>query len=236
MILEVATRLPNRIQMKNLSLIVFLGIMSFYASAQKIEIKKEHFTASKSIVAITKMDGENVVNVRYDTTVQGVDNPTFAKVMGSDFNNGIIEVKVLGRIQKNAPSSSRGFIGIAFRVNDDCSKFENIYLRPTNGRADDQIRRNHSTQYFSYPDYKFDRLRKESPEKYESYADMGIDEWITMRIEIEGTKAKLYVNDAKHPTLIVNDLKHGASLSGSVGLYVGNWTDGYFKDLKIWKK
>ena len=222
--------------MKSVSITVLFGIMSFYTSAQKIEIKKENFIASKSIVTITKMGGESVVNVRYDTTVQGVDNPTFAKVVGSNFNNGIIEVKVLGRIQKNAPTTSRGFIGIAFRVNDDYSKFENIYLRPTNGRADDQIRRNHSTQYFSYPDYKFDRLRKESPEKYESYADMEIDEWITLRIEVEGTKAKLYVNDAKQPALIVNDLKHGAALSGSVCLYVGNWTDGYFKDLKIWKK
>jgi hypothetical protein len=36
--------------------------------------------------------------------------------------------------------ASRGF-GIAFRVQGN--RFEYIYLRPTNGRADDQIRRNH---------------------------------------------------------------------------------------------
>jgi hypothetical protein len=44
-------------------------------------------------------------------------------------------------------------------------------LRPTNGRADDQVRRNHSTQYISYPDFPWYRLREETPGMYESYSD-----------------------------------------------------------------
>ena len=71
---------------------------------------------------------------------------------------------------------SRGFIVVAFRIGENNSKIEGIYIRPTNGRTDDQIRRNYSIQYFSFPDYKFDRLRKESPEKQETYADMGLNE------------------------------------------------------------
>jgi len=62
------------------------------------------------------------------------------------------------------------------------TKFECIYIRPTNGRSRDQVRKNHSIQYFSYPDYKFSRLRKEFPEKYESHADMGLNEWIKMKM------------------------------------------------------
>ena len=115
------------------------------------------------------------------------------------------------------------------------SQFECIYIRPTNGRADDQVRRNHSIQYFSFPDYKFDRLRKESPEKYESYADMGLNEWIKLKIEVKGKQAKLFINDNKQPSLIVNDLKHGDNSSGAVGLYVDNGTEGFFTDLKIRK-
>jgi hypothetical protein len=84
----------------------------------------------------------------------------------------------LSRLLPNAPGSARGFIGLAFRNKDDNSKFESIYIRPTNGRADDQVRRNHSIQYFSFPDYDFERFRKEAPEKYESYAVMGLIEWI----------------------------------------------------------
>ena len=50
------------------------------------------------------------------------------------------------------PSFARGFIGLAFRVSASKDKFEGIYVRPTNGRADDQIRRNHSIQYFHFQD------------------------------------------------------------------------------------
>jgi len=96
-----------------------------------------------------------------------------------------------------------------------------------------QVRRNHSIQYFSFPDYKFDRLRKESLEKYESYADMGLNEWIKLKIEVKGKQAKLFINDNKQPSLIVNDLKLGDNSSGAVGLYVDNGTEGYFMDLGI---
>src|SRR5438128_8445754 len=51
------------------------------------------------------------------------------------------------------PLPARGFIGIAFRVRGD--RYEYIYLRPTNGRADDQVRRNHSTQYSAHPSFSF---------------------------------------------------------------------------------
>jgi hypothetical protein len=55
-----------------------------------------------------------------------------------------------------------------------------MYIRPANGRVDDQIRRNHSIQYYAYPDLKFDKLRQIGTEKYESYLDMGLNKWITI--------------------------------------------------------
>ena len=147
----------------------------------------------------------------------------------------MIEVKVLSRLLKNAPPTARGFIGIAFRIDDKNSMFESIYIRPTNGRADDQVRRNHSIQYFSYPDFKFDKLRKISPEMYESYADMGLNEWITMRIEVKDNEAKLFLNNSQYPVLLVKDLKHGENTEGGIGLWVDIGTEGFFKDLKIIK-
>jgi hypothetical protein len=98
------------------------------------------------------------------------------------------------------------------------------------------VRRNHSIQYYAYPDYKFDRLRKEAPERYESYADMELNHWITMRIEVKDSVAKLFLNDNKQPSLIVNDLKIGVNASGSIGLWVDTGTEGHFADLKIIKK
>ena len=93
---------------------------------------------------------------------------TYAVIKDVLFRDGTIEVDMAGQPAGGAGGTARGFIGVAFRLQGD-ERFEYIYLRPTNGRADDQIRRNHSTQYSSFPDFSFARLRQEAPEKYESY-------------------------------------------------------------------
>ncbi|QNA44774.1 family 16 glycoside hydrolase [Lacibacter sediminis] len=211
-------------------------LFSINLNAQTIKLDAGSLEAVQVYMSIEKLMGSKVVKAVKDSTVKEVDEPTFVKVKGIQFSNGTIEVKVLSRLLKNAPVFSRGFIGIAFRINENNTKFESIYIRPTNGRANDQVRRNHSTQYYSYPDYKFDRLRKESPELYESYADMELNKWITMRIEVNGAQAKLFLDHNKQPSLIVNDLKHGANASGAIALWVEVGTEGYFKDLKITKK
>ena len=195
--------------------------------------KIANFRPVNTFMNTDKIEGKDTIRVTKDPKVTDVDEATFARLIDSDFRNGIIETKVLSRLLENAPDFARGFIGVAFRIDESNSKFECIYIRPTNGRAEDQLRRNHSTQYFSYPDFKFDRLRKESPEKYESYADMGLNEWITIKIEVKDEKAKLYLNGQEHPVLIVNDLKHGAGVSGGIGLWVEVGTEGHFSGLKV---
>jgi len=188
-------------------------------------------------MTITKIDGREAVRVVRDTAIKGADIPTFVRLNNTgDFSNGTIEVTLLSLLLPTADATARGFIGLTFRINQDNSRFEGIYIRPTNGRAEDQLRRNHSTQYFSYPDYKFDRLRKESEGKYESYADMGLNEWIKMKIVIKDAQAKLYLNDNPQPTLIVNDLKLGAANSGAIGLFLDGGTDAFFRDIKVVKE
>lgn len=220
----------------NRFLIFMLMLFVRNLNAQTIKLDTGRLEAVQVFMSIEKLMGSQVVKVIKDSTVKDVDEPTFVKIKAVDFSNGIIEVKVLSRLLENASETARGFIGIAFRINDDNTKFENIYIRPTNGRANDQVRRNHSIQYFSYPEFKFDRLRKESPERYESYADMELNRWITLRIEVNGTQVKLFLDNNKQPSLIVNDLKHGANASGAIALWVDVGTEGYFKDLKITKK
>jgi hypothetical protein len=155
-----------------------------------------------------------------------------AVLSGTDFKDGTIEVNVAGKPAEGAPESARGFIGLAFRVQPHAEKFECFYIRPTNGRADDQLRRNHSTQYISFPEYPWERLRKENPGVYESYADLEAAAWTKLKIVVAGTKAQLYVNGATQPTLIVNDLKLGES-RGQIALWSELWTEGYFSELKI---
>ncbi|MES1197825.1 MAG: hypothetical protein ABUL41_00950 [Chitinophagaceae bacterium] len=211
-------------------------ILSINSYSQTIKLDSKKLEAVKVYMSIEKLMGSEAVRVVKDSTVKEFDEPTFVKIKGVNFRNGIIEVKVLSRLLKNAPEFARGFIGVAFRVNDSITKFECIYLRPVNARVDDQVRRNHSIQYYSYPDYKFDRFRKEAPEKYESYADMEMNKWITMRIEVKDAQAKLFINNNQQPSLIVNDLKHGANASGGIALWVETGTEGYFKELKITKQ
>jgi hypothetical protein len=155
-----------------------------------------------------------------------------AVVSDSAFHNGTIEIEVAGKPRAGAPADARGFVGIAFRVAADPSKYECFYIRPTNGRAEDQLRRNHSTQYISMPDYPWFKLRKESPGQYESYVDVVPGEWTKIKVEVDGVKARLYVNESPQPVLIVNDLKLGDS-KGAVALWIGLGTEGYFTKLRI---
>jgi hypothetical protein len=155
-----------------------------------------------------------------------------ATIPGVTFRDGTIDVDVSGAPVKGASADARGFIGIIFRQQNNSRPFEIIYIRPTNGRADDQLRRNHSVQYSSEPDWPWDRLRKESPGMYESYADMQAGEWTHMRIVVKGRDASLYINHADQPCLIVHDLKLGES-EGGVALWTGSDTEGYFRNLKI---
>jgi hypothetical protein len=148
------------------------------------------------------------------------------------FHNGAIELDVSGNLSKTADPTARGFIGVAFRMAPEAAHFECIYIRPDNGRANDQLRRNHATQYVSFPEWPWERLRKETPGVYESYADMALGEWVHLRIVVDGVNASLYVNGATRPSLIVHDLKLGDS-QGSAGLWIGPGTEGYFRNLTI---
>ena len=177
----------------------------------------------------TNYKGRRAIQV---IAMPGAANATsYAVIKDAIFRDGTIEVNLAGQPVAGAPGDARGFIGIAFRLQANGS-YEYIYLRPTNGRADDQLRRNHSTQYSSYPDFDWARLRKEAPGQYESYVDLEPGVWTKYKIEVEGHKAQLYVNGAEQPCLIVNDLKL-APQQGGVALWIEPATEGYFANLKI---
>jgi len=193
-------------------------------TAQSVDQLTPHRVRLQSV----EYKGKNAIRVTEDGDVGN--GEAYAIFKGAEFHNGSIEVELAGLPAASAGAGARGFIGIAFRLHND--KFEYIYLRPTNGRADDQVRRNHSTQYSSFPDFDFARSRKEAPEKYESYVDLEPGVWTRLRIAVQGTTAQLFVHGAPQPVLIVNDLKLGDS-SGAVALWIGPGTEGYFTGLTI---
>jgi hypothetical protein len=171
-----------------------------------------------------------VVNVEGQGAQTG--DQILAIVKASDFKDGTIEAELAGVPRQGAQPGTRGFVGIAFHVQDHGSRYEAFYLRMTNGRADDQLQRNHSVQYVSHPDFPWKRLRDETPGLYESYVDLDAGAWTRIKIVVSGNKARLYVNGADQPCLIVNDLKLGEA-HGQVALWTGSDTEAYFSNLTI---
>jgi hypothetical protein len=172
--------------------------------------------------------------LRQYTPADGELNP-LVMIDGVEFSSGVIEAEIAGAPAPGAGEGARGFVGIAFRMQKDTKTYDAFYLRPTNGRAEDQVRRNHTAQYISNPAWPWPRLRKESPEKYEAYVDLEPGVWTKVKIEVRGEQARLFVHDQPQPTLIVNDLKTGAQGTGAIALWVGPGTVAHFRNVTIRK-
>ena len=154
-------------------------------------------------------------------------------IEGLEFSDGVIEAEIAGALAPGAGGEARGFVGIAFRVQEDLKTYDAFYLRPTNGRADDQERRNHSVQYVSLPEWRWSRLRKEMPGKYESYVDLLPGTWTKIKIEVRGEQARFYVQSNEQPTLIVKDVKSGANGHGGVALWLEPGTVAHFRNITV---
>jgi hypothetical protein len=191
--------------------------------------------ANKVVAEAVTHKGKKGIRVVEPASASGDSEDRLLLLPITGFENGTIEAEISGEPGGGAVQGARGFVGVAFRVGEDTAKFDAFYLRPTNGRADDQVRRNHSVQYISHPAWTWSRLRTEEPKKYESYVDLVPGEWTRVRIEVDGVKARLFVHGNAQPTLIVNELKQGA-WKGRVGLWIGPGTVGHFRNVKVTKK
>jgi hypothetical protein len=210
---------------------LLIPVLVFSAHAADIAIiDLSKLTLQKTKGEIVTYKGKKALQLVREAGDEGQD--AMAIVKGAQLGDGELEIELSGEPGKGAAAAARGFVGIAFRVIDDGKKFECIYLRPTNGRADDQIRRNHSVQYESIPEFPWFRMRKEFPEKYETYVDLEPGVWTKYKLVIAGKSAKLYVHGGVQPTLIVNDLRLDAA-TGGIGLWAGPGTLAHFANLRI---
>ncbi|MEP7384490.1 MAG: hypothetical protein ABI910_22645 [Gemmatimonadota bacterium] len=60
-------------------------------------------------------------------------------------------------------------------------------------------------------------------------------EWTAMKIVVAGTTARVFVNGATRPCLVVTDLKHG-DRSGSVALWAHAQPDAYVGGLTVTRR
>ena len=228
--------------MKLLSLSIFLVVLVSSIGIGFVPTQPQRFpltsTQGLKLVNVTAepvtYKGRKAVRVTDAAPPDLGDEGRLAVLTNTDFQDGTIEVDLTGAPLPNAGEGARGFVGLAFRVAPAESHFECIYLRPTNGRAEDQVRRNHSVQYISIPGFPWPFMRKNFPEKYETHVDLVPGEWTKVKIEVKGDKASLFVNDSSQPTFLVNDLKQGVT-KGAIALWVGNGTVAHFSNLRITK-
>ena len=192
-------------------------------------MRESDFELHDVVASVVEYDGREALRL---IDPEGERRSGIAVLRDTTFRDGTIELDVAGVRAAHAHPDDRGFIGVGFRLSDDGGTGELVWLRPENGRADDQLRRNHATQYASSPDWTWFRLRDEEPGRYESYVDLVPGAWTRMRVEVEGVRMRLYVHDAEQPCLVVNDLKLGER-EGRVALWIGAGTEGYFSGLRL---
>lgn len=211
---------------------IALFVSAVTASAQTVTLDPAILQSRNVKVERATWKGRAAVRVS-DTAAESVpDGMRFAILPGIEFQDGQLEFDLAGDTKPGSPPLYRGFTGMAFRVTDAGAKYECFYLRTKNGRSDDQEQRNHSVQYISNPEFPWQRLRKETPSRYEAYTDLIPGEWTKVRITVHGDKANLYAHGVEQPTLVVNDLKHGIT-KGAIALWVGPGTVAYFSNLRV---
>lgn len=188
----------------------------------------------------TEIDDRTALRVSLtdDVTINGTpdvdyhDEPTFVRIP-ADFDSGSIEFDVRSRLNAMAPEYARAFVGIAYRINAENTRFECVYLRPMNGRSLNPPgpRAQRAAQYFVYPEWKFDRLREVYPDgPFEAGADILPDTWHHVRADIDARSLVLTVDGE----LVLHiDETLAEPMSGDLGLWVDIGTEAYFANLVI---
>jgi hypothetical protein len=148
-----------------------------------------------------------------------------AYIEGVEFTDGALEIDIRGK-----DVQQQSFVGVAFHGLDE-KTHDAVYFRPFNFKAEDPARRLRAVQYVSHPTYTWEKLRTEHPGKYEKPVSPVPDpnDWFHARIVVASPKVSVFVNDAKEPSLVVDQLSDRKK--GLVGLWVAS--DGDFANFKI---
>lgn len=142
-----------------------------------------------------------------------------------EFENGTIEFDVKGK-----DVLQQSFVGVAFHIQND-STYNAVYFRPFNFRKPE--RTSHSVQYISHPKFTWQKLRTEFPEEFEKTVSPvpNPDELFHARVEVKWPVVKVFVENSDKPSIEVKMLS--TFKKGKVGFWVGNGSDGTFKNLVV---
>ena len=112
--------------MKTYFVSVSLTFCALCSLAQEIVFQNQKFEINAVKAEVVQLNGEQVLKVERDlkalpfdvkNLAATVDEPTYVKLKNVSLENGIIEVKMLSRVQNPSPfEAAQGFIGLAFRI------------------------------------------------------------------------------------------------------------------------
>ena len=200
-------------------------LVACVAAAQQPKRQVDDWNVTNGTIAVENYQGKEAFHLVSSKTL------TLARRRGMSFRDGTIELDIA------AAAKGDHYIGVAFRMQDKVAKalkvqdnskqlFENIYFRPFKSGTENAI------QYCAAgTKCNWSYLRKNYPGVYEANADLPETGWFHVKIVIARVTAKVYVNDATTPNLVVKDLKHGFS-EGGVGLTTYH-KSAYFANLKV---
>lgn len=217
-------------KLRNASIIICFSCFSLSIVAQTQMIKpdlsvKTGFTVvNRDLTIVADEDRKSVIHL------DAKPNDGMAWINDVSFKTGIIEFDVKGK-----DVLQQSFVGIAFGgIND--STFESIYFRPFNFQSPDRVRKSHSVQYVSLPKHDWFALRKTFPDKYENALKSTVvpEKWFHAKIIVDADSITVFINDDQEPSLKIKPITN--PVTGKVGFWVGNNSDGNFKNLTIIKK
>lgn len=206
--------------------LLLLGTATFPASAAPLEPDLTGIPAEQG----WKLINRSAVLIDHDgaraVRLEGDNGTGFARLQDLEFSNGTIEFDARGR-----DVAQQSFLGLAFH-GADVRTYDAVYFRPFNFRAAEPARRKRAVQYISHPTHTWQRLREQSPGKYEAAVTPAPDPnaWFHVRLVVAAPTISVFVNDATEPCLVVSQLNQRQR--GWVAL----WTDvkgGDFASLKI---
>jgi hypothetical protein len=184
----------------------------------------------RDCLAVELSDAEQRLRL---ATTGGGNRPSFA-IVCRDFTDGTIEVEIGAELTGKGAPDDRGFVGLSFHVTPDFTSHETVYLRMTNGRLNVPLppapRIDRAIQYVADPGFHFIDSREQYPGRYEKGADIAVGRWFRYRLEIQGAKVRAVVDGVA--VLAIEDMRF-AGRRGPVGLFVGDGSRGFFRELQV---
>jgi hypothetical protein len=201
--------------MNNKILLMALVLMTFgsnicYSQQQKVTYDINRLLKENKLVKAYPRQRTTELT---DGSKQGLSTDGILWLKGVSFKIGTVDVDLRGK-----DVFQQSFLGIAFHGVDTTTN-DVIYFRPFNFQTTDTLRRKHSVQYISEPDFPWDKLRKEHPLVYENAVNPfpQATAWFHARIVINADDITVYVDHSNQPSLTVKKLNNRQE--GLIGLW-----------------